>query len=74
MNELKPCPFCGSKASLCSPADRHGRFYVACMGSDCWCAMGEYYDPDGMPDHRYYTDEQAIEAWNTRQTQGGQSK
>jgi len=36
--------------------------------------MGEYYDPDGMPDHRYYTDEQAIEAWNTRQTQGGQSK
>lgn len=56
MTELKPCPFCGGKATLVN--NQSGTVYVEC--TKCF-AMGErMYDWWGE------TTEQAIEAWNRR--------
>ena len=49
--ELKPCPFCGSKAVVQRMYD--GNPYVCCVG-DCPVVL------DGE------TEQEAIEAWNTR--------
>lgn len=63
--ELKPCPFCGSEGWISEPFD-DCRFYVSCQGKECWASIGENYDTDGLPDHRYYSREAAVAAWNTR--------
>lgn len=47
-----------------SPYD--GGVYVACQSPDCWCAMGEAYDRDAMPDHQFISEANAIAAWNRR--------
>ncbi len=65
--ELKPCPFCGSSATICSADANHvfdGMFYVSC--DKCFCVVGEGYDASAMPDHQFYEREAAITAWNTR--------
>lgn len=62
IDELKPCPFCGGRAS----ARRFdGKFFdvykVYCMNEDC------YIEPATRP---YYSKKEAIEAWNRRVDDG----
>ena len=38
MEELKPCPFCGSKAKLVQ--DGETSFKIFCTGANCDAAMG----------------------------------
>jgi hypothetical protein len=60
---LLPCPFCGGKAAL---VEGDHRFYVACTSPDCFCAIGEGYDRDAMPDHAFGDEDDAATAWNRR--------
>jgi hypothetical protein len=68
---LLPCPFCGGKAELRSD---NGTYFVLCVEltpadlphRKCFAAMGENYDRDSMPEHMYFNEDQAIEAWNQR--------
>jgi hypothetical protein len=48
-----------------------GGYYVACAQpkfpfEECWLSLGEEYDRDAMPEHRFRTKEEAIAAWNVR--------
>jgi hypothetical protein len=43
-------------------------FFVVCLGSECYCAVGEGYDRDAMPEHAFSSHEEAALAWNTRAT------
>ena len=60
MEELKPCPFCGSAAEI-----SQGRFdgkdtsYVICRKCG---ASGEFF----VVSPKYASNERAIEAWNRR--------
>jgi hypothetical protein len=65
--ELKSCPFCGGEARIQEGGDK---FYVVCLGENCFCAVGERYDRDAMPDHMFDDAEAAITAWNTRPKEG----
>jgi len=62
MNNILPCPFCGSKAVFQLDADHHGEFFeLGCPDENC---TGHW---------AYYTEEianrdKAIAAWNTRAT------
>ena len=55
MNELLPCPFCGSEAELNGPSSSGS--WVECTNSDCGAAGG--YD---------FVWTSAIKKWNTRAT------
>lgn len=58
MEELKPCPFCGE-----IPKIFHDRHSVECCNGLC----------DVMPStwsYTYDTDEDAVEAWNRRASDG----
>lgn len=60
MAELKPCPFCGSKATL---HERTDGFYVDCASQYRFCTV--------LPSTWIYkTEEDAIEAWNRRVDNG----
>ena len=62
---IRECPFCGDEAYVASAAD-DSMFYVACTSVECFCAMGEGYDRDAMPEHSFRSREAAIAAWNRR--------
>lgn len=64
-DELKPCPFCGSKGRIQKDGDS-GSMFIHCLGGNCLVAVGENYDRDAMPDHAFYDEDAAIAAWNTR--------
>ncbi len=56
MDELKPCPWCGTEAWLYQPREE-GRYYVGCR------------DEAGCPADGLFsgaTEEEAIARWNTR--------
>lgn len=56
MKELKPCPFCGGKAKVGKDTDIFFEAYcVSCLK----CGVSQQYP-------KYYTEEAAIEAWNSR--------
>ena len=68
--QLLPCPFCGGGAEV-YPEDSDYGYYVSCFQpswpiEECYCSLGEEYDRDAMPEHRFLTKEAAIAAWNTR--------
>ena len=52
--ELKPCPFCGTKPLLYDLLDTHGGFSVECPADGC--------DTEKMK----RTKAEAVAAWNTR--------
>lgn len=62
---LLPCPFCGGDAAI-RGGSREGGYCVVCMNVGCFCALGEGYDRDAMPDHSFATEEEAAEKWNRR--------
>jgi Lar family restriction alleviation protein len=51
---LKPCPFCGSEASLWSGTEDH---YVLCRNEDCAASLVA---------RSFSSEEEAIYAWNRR--------
>ena len=55
MNKLKPCPFCGSPATMLEEFDVDKWFYIQCSNGLCSSRS------DG-----WRTKELAIEAWNKR--------
>lgn len=67
--ELKPCPFCGSKASLtemrCVSLEG-SLFTVEC--SKCSAIIGRYHETYQATKGymHFYNQEDAIKAWNTR--------
>ena len=56
MNELKPCPFCGDKATITDGGFSGEQFLVRCRESLCPAASGTVRK----------TQKQAIAAWNRR--------
>ena len=56
--KLKPCPFCGSEAEV--RTDENDEYYVSC--TECFALVG--YCADTWAE--YETEEEAIDAWNTR--------
>lgn len=58
MKKLKRCPFCGGEASV--DVDDDGYYVVGCDKDFC-CLCNVFYTNKG-----YHTEEEAIEAWNTR--------
>lgn len=65
--ELKPCPFCGGEAWLHSYEFHMGTggYSVLCKNENCPLVFGEYTG-DGYLEGVFYTEAEAIEAWNTR--------
>lgn len=57
MNELKPCPFCGSEATINHKVVLE-TWIVECSNISCPASYMIGYD--------YDTEEEAIEAWNKR--------
>lgn len=55
MENLKPCPWCGSMPEIIDDGD--GYYYYACLNLSC---------PFGPSGKVYATKEEATEAWNTR--------
>lgn len=55
MSELLPCPFCGGEAETLTAESMYGGYLFGIMCNDCR-SRGDVYD----------TEEEAIEAWNTR--------
>ena len=51
-DELKPCPFCGGEAEI---TKWHEGYFVECKAHHCGGTIGAYK-----------TEEETIEAWNTR--------
>lgn len=69
MDKLLPCPFCGDQAFVRDDTEWHGGFCVLCSSRSCFCALGEGYDRDAMPDHVFVDADEAIAAWNCRAPQ-----
>lgn len=60
---LRRCPFCKGRARS---VEGGRRYYVACETPECFCALGERYDRDAMPDHAFETRVDAEKTWNRR--------
>ena len=63
MEELKPCPFCGSTvqsncAMYISRMAEHPTYYIECSNESCIAA---YFDEAAFSD-----EQELIEAWNRR--------
>ena len=57
LNNLKPCPFCGSLANMYTASfggENGPRFNIKC--SECWCGT----------DWENFSEEEVAEKWNTR--------
>lgn len=63
LEQLKPCPFCGSEATLEIDEDHHGAFYtLGCQGKLCPAHLA-YYTMSPEDDMSV---EEAISKWNHR--------
>ncbi len=68
MSELKllPCPFCGGEASIVkSWRTKSKEISVSCNTDDC-LGRNEEQGEQGGYSASFYSDAEAIEAWNTR--------
>ena len=72
MSELKPCPFCGSKAKLFVGDGGVCVMCTAAFSKDCGCRTSWYDDASGVYGMNDWRDnsktavDRAIEAWNRR--------
>ena len=68
MENLKPCPFCGSEAYLHNPKDRAGSlgFYIVCQNVHCFGILGHGIAWSDTDIGYFETEEEATTAWNTR--------
>ena len=72
MSELKPCPFCGSKARLFVGYDGVCVMCTAAFSKDCGCQTSWYDDAssvcgtNGWRKNSKTAVDRAIEAWNRR--------
>lgn len=65
--KLLPCPFCGASGCVIGEEDGwNTMFYAACTNQECFCAIGERYDRDAMPEHRFQSEQEATSAWQAR--------
>ena len=55
---LRPCPFCGGEAEVCT--DENGEYYVSC--TECFTLVGYCIDTWA----EYEIEDEAIKAWNRR--------
>ena len=69
--ELKPCPFCGGEAEMCSNSDREGKYwYIRCK--NCSSRGSGYYESlSALKEYEEFFAIQrawgnAIKAWNRR--------
>ena len=62
-NDLKPCPFCGGKASLRHDHAGFGASYVQC--EKCGLESIKF-----LKSFEYSSDEKAVEFWNRRYDDG----
>lgn len=69
MKTMLPCPFCGEPGYVVG-SDFLGKhlYYAACTSLSCFCCIGEAYDSDACPDHKFTTEQDAANAWNKRVT------
>ncbi len=64
MAELKPCPFCGNRASMLQLG---GRVWVQCLNCLCGTSVHKPYpDVPSLPHTMKECIEQAIAEWNRR--------
>lgn len=63
MTDMKPCPFCGGKATLLYVGDSTWQVICDKCGS-CSDYYNEEWEPDNQPEGK-----EAIKAWNTRQVE-----
>lgn len=75
MDELKPCPFCGSKAKLIHRPKKISSWAISCtskLADDCQLYSGQDTRPEkDWDDVRYWfaNKDEAIKTWNTRASQ-----
>ena len=63
MTKLLPCPFCGSDAYISElKQGKYPRYGVACNGQRMNCIASR----NNVYGHRYFSAEEAAEAWNRR--------
>lgn len=78
MNELKPCPFCGGKASITEYANGHkgdgtftASYKVGCDKCKIYFSHNsEFRLVNGQPKFAFNGYELTTEAWNRRATDG----
>lgn len=65
-DKLKPCPFCGGKASLY--VDKFENYFTGCEVCDFYLGIEIEHDCELRHGFlaKHYSKESAIEAWNTR--------
>ena len=64
MEKLKPCPFCGGKATVMSWEFTDEMGYNVVCNSNEKCPYFPMFDPPDYP--MFDTKKDAIKAWNTR--------
>lgn len=67
--ELKPCPFCGSKAQIVFDS-KDGTWFIRC--EDCYAKSEGWSNGNATPEDLFFAIEEAVEAavhaWNRRVT------
>lgn len=66
--ELKPCPFCGGKATIYG-STTIDKYFAGC--TRCTAAIGIYIDNKWHP--TFYDREDAADAWNNRAESKGEA-
>lgn len=75
MNELKPCPFCGSYAVSANwkifdgpPRELKGKVFWQVECQHCRCRTGMHFEEDAKYYNGVVGEERAVASWNTRST------
>lgn len=64
MEELKPCPFCGSDDVSRGHTFQSSLYFVEC--NNCECGSAHFIDDDGLNYNANSAWQAAVDSWNTR--------